>query len=147
MTLDVAATPSAEAVTVAPVVSSGETEMLSACEPVGVTEVAIYLKVRHQTVHQWLFRTAAKEIAVPMPPPDWVVNGQEAWNLRTIKGWAIAAGRLDPSDVDRYDADWAKAKAEGRVMSRRQLSALERQEKAQNANGKPAAKKRTRKAT
>jgi hypothetical protein len=64
-------------------------------DPVGAVEIAARLGVEDRTVHMWRYRTKTGEMAVPLPPPDYVeVNGSPAWEWETILRWAGETGRL-----------------------------------------------------
>lgn len=54
--------------------------------PLGMKEVAEFLRVKRTTVHQWNFREV-------LPPRDYTVNGLPAWKRSTIVAWARATGR------------------------------------------------------
>lgn len=66
------------------------------CDPVGVPELADRLGVRARTPHVWLQREL-------MPPAEYTVSGNKAWNWSTILRWAGLTGRIhSPAAIDEY---------------------------------------------
>ena len=64
---------------------------LPASWPLGAPEIGKFLNVGPRTVHAWRHRGV-------MPDPDYpAVNGHPAWRSDTVRSWAIATGRLDPT--------------------------------------------------
>lgn len=53
---------------------------------VGLTEVAVMLGVKRDTVVQWVYRGVA-------PDRDFTIDGKPAWYLDTITAWAKETGR------------------------------------------------------
>jgi predicted DNA-binding transcriptional regulator AlpA len=50
-------------------------------DPVGVTEIAERLAVKHNTVQHWRIRHDS------FPGPRWTVGGRPAWNWADIAAW------------------------------------------------------------
>lgn len=57
----------------------------------GPKEVAEFLGVKRATVQQWSYRRV-------LPERDLTIGKMPVWNRDTIVQWAVATGRLDPSD-------------------------------------------------
>lgn len=71
---------------------------------VGISSIAERLLVEKTTVNSWRRRAAldadathtdaTRDRRVPMPDPDYMVDGKPVWDWPTIEGWARATNRL-----------------------------------------------------
>lgn len=89
-------------------------------DPVGPGEIAERLGVAFGTVGTWHFDHI-------LPPPRWQVGRGPIWDWSEVQAWAVATGRLDPSEARstqprRHDAHIPELVGTGEIAKRLGIS-------------------------